>query len=53
MGSRDSERWSSLVRDQQFVYRPVCSHVYHSGNMFIFYIAGHEVRIFQLTLCVG
>ena len=53
MESRGLERWSSLVRGQQLVYRPVCLHVYHPGNMFIFYIAGHEVRILLRMYSVG
>jgi len=53
MGSRDLERWSSLVRGQHPVHRPTCLPSYHPGNMFMFYIAGHEVRVLLLTDSVG
>ena len=41
------------MRGQHLVYKPVFLRFYHPGNMFIFYIAGHEVRIIQLTLRIG
>ena len=30
---------------QHSVYRSICLHPCRSGNVFMFYIAGHEVRI--------
>ena len=41
---RDLRRPSLLVRAQRSVYRLVCLRVHRPGNMFIFYLAGHEVR---------
>jgi len=43
--NRGSGRRNSLVWDRDLVYPHTCLNVCLSGNMFMFYIAGHEVRI--------
>ena len=43
--SRGSGRRNSLVWGQDSVYRCTHLNVCRPGNMFVFYIAGHEVRI--------
>ena len=43
--SKGSGMRNSLVRSHDSVHRHGCLIVYHSGNMFIFYLAGHEVRV--------
>ena len=48
-GSKGSMMRNSLVRGHDSVDKHNCLIAYHSGNMFIFYLAGHEVRVVRQT----
>ena len=47
--NRDSGKGNSLVRGQRSVYWPVHLQNFRPGNMYMFYIAGHEVRVLYIT----
>ena len=47
--NRDSRKMKSLVCDLDSAYRKICSNDCRLGNMFMFYFAGHEVRVVSKT----